>query len=239
MIKYTLLLLSSLCLFNIAVHANPLTARNTAANHKEEKDLGIGAIIGGLIGGPPGAIIGAAGGAWFGNKEKQKDIKFTKLEQDLIEKQAELAYLQSEFGELQSTFGEQLHKVNAEKHLGTLQDLSRGVSLTVYFRTNSAEIDAEIIPRIEKLASFIKQFPEIQLQLEAHADRRGHSNYNQQLSQQRAQAISQELIRAGLNSARIHAHAYGESEALATLGDDEGYVFDRRVNIHLTLHTEI
>ena len=39
-------------------------------------------------------------------------------------------------------------------------------------------------------------------------------------------------------SARIHAHAYGESEALSALGDDEGYVFDRRVNIHVTLHTE-
>lgn len=239
MIKYTLLILSSLCLFNIAVHANPLTDRNTAANHKEETGLGLGAIIGGLIGGPPGAIIGAAGGAWFGHKEKQEDIKLTKLEQELTEKQSELAYLQSEFQDLQSTFGEQLHKVKAEKRLGTLQDLSRGVSLTVYFRTNSAEIDAEIIPRIEKLASFIKQFPEIQLQLEAHADRRGHSNYNKQLSQQRAQTISQELIRAGLNSARIHAHAYGESEALSALGDDEGYVFDRRVNINLTLHTEI
>lgn len=239
MIKYALLLLGSLCLFNIAVHANPLTAGNTAANHKQETGLGIGAIIGGLIGGPPGAIIGAAGGAWIGNKEKQKDSKLTMLKQDLIEKKGELAYLQREFQDLQSTSAEQLHKVKMEKRLGTLQDVSRAVSLTVYFRTNSAEIDAAIIPRLEKLAGFLKQFPEIQLQLAAHADRRGHSSYNKQLSQQRAKAISRELVRAGLDSARIHAHAYGESEALAALGDDEGYVFDRRVNIHLTLNTEI
>ena len=239
MIKIVLLFLSSLCLFNIAVHANPLTARNTAADHKEEAGLGMGAIIGGLIAGPPGAIIGAAGGAWFGNKQEKKDSKLTLLEQRLIEKQAELAYLQNEFTGLQSTLGQKLQKVKTEKRFGALEDLSRGGSLTVYFRTNSAEIDAEIIPRITKLATFVKEFPEIQLQIEAHADRRGHSNYNKQLSKQRAQVISQELIRAGLDSTRIHAHAYGESEALSAIGDDEGYVFDRRVNIHLTLNTEI
>ena len=85
----------------------------------------------------------------------------------------------------------------------------------------------------------IKEFPEIQLQLEAHADRRGHHNYNIQLSKQRAQAIRQELIRSGLDPVRIHAHAYGESAALTAMGDEEGYIFDRRVNIHLTLNTEI
>jgi len=239
MTKITLLILGSLCLFNIAVHANPLTSRHTAASHKEETGLGMGAIIGGLIAGPPGAIIGAAGGAWFGHREKQKDIKLTSLEQGISKKEGELAYLQTELQTLQNSFGEQIHKVKVEKRLSALEDLSQGVSLTVYFRTNSAEIDAEILPRIEKLANFIKEFPEIQLQLEAHADRRGRSDYNKALSRQRAQIISQELIKAGVNPTRIHAHAYGESEALTALGDVEGYVFDRRVNIHLTLDTEI
>ena len=239
MIKYTLLILSSLCIFNIAVHANPLTSRNNAANHKEEAGLGIGAIIGGLIAGPPGAIIGAAGGAWFGNKEKQEDIKLSKLEQRITEKQGELVALESEFQQLQGAFGQQLQKVKMEKRVGALEQLSEGVSLTVYFRTNSAEMAVENIPRITKLAKFINNFPEIEIQLEAHADRRGDREYNKKLSEQRAQTISRELIAAGLDSTRIHSHAYGESEALSVLGDEEGYVFDRRVNIRLTLDTEI
>ncbi len=239
MIKYALVILGSLCIFNIAVHANPFTSRNTAANHKEEAGLGMGAIIGGLIAGPPGAIIGAAGGAWLGNKEKREDSKLSRLEQGLIEKQGELVALREEFQQMQGAFGQQLHKVKMEKHLGALEQLSQGVSLTVYFRTNSAEIDAEIIPRIRKLANFIKNFPEIQVQLDAHADRRGHKNYNKMLSEKRARIISQQLIEAGLDATRIHSHAYGESEALSAIGDNEGYVFDRRVNIHLTLDTEI
>jgi sortase system peptidoglycan-associated protein len=238
MIKVTLLLLSSLCLFNIAVHANPLTDRNTSADHKEEAGLGIGAIIGGLLAGPPGAIIGAAGGAWLGNKQAEKEKELKLLEQRLAEKDSELVFLQNEFSDLQSGFAQQVRKVKLEKRLGALKDLSRGVSLTVYFRSNSAEVDPEILARIKKLAHFLKEFPEIQIQLQAHADRRGHSDYNKKLSMKRAETITQQLIRAGLEPARIHAHAYGESRALSATGDVEGYVFDRRVNIQLTLNTE-
>lgn len=238
MIKVTALLLSSLCLFNIAVHANPLTDRNTSADHKEEAGLGLGAIIGGLIAGPPGAIIGAAGGAWLGNKQAGKESKLKLLEQRLTEKDSELAFLQNEFSDMQNGFSQKLHKVKMEKRISALEDLSRGVSLTVYFRSNSAEVDTEIIPHIEKLVHFIKEFPEIQIQLQAHADRRGHSDYNKKLSRDRADIITQQLIRAGLDPARIHVHAYGESRARSVIGDVEGYVFDRRVNIQLTLNTE-
>jgi outer membrane protein OmpA-like peptidoglycan-associated protein len=238
MIKLIVLTLSILCLFNIAVHANPLTDRNTAADHKEEAGLGMGAIIGGLIAGPPGAIIGAAGGAWFGNKQEKKDSKLALLEKKLLKKQTQLAYLENEFSELRSSHSKTLQKVSIEKRFPSLQDLSRAVSLTVYFRSNSAKVNAEIIPRINRLATFLKEFPEVQLQIEAHADRRGHSTYNKELSKQRAQVISHELISAGLDSSRIHAHSFGESRAISAIGDEEGYVFDRRVDIHLTLDTE-
>ena len=239
MIKYTFLILSSLCLFNTAVYANPTPTPEPQSNHKEQTGLGIGAIIGGLIGGPPGAILGAAGGAWFGNREKNEDIKLSELEKNLIEKQGELASLEDEFEQMHELFNSQLQKVKVEKHLGALEKLSQGVSLTIYFRTNSNSIDAEIISRIEKLGNFLKDFPEIQVQLSAHADQRGNEHYNQLLSTQRAKAIRQELIKAGLNTSRIYSHAYGESEALASIGDADGYVFDRRVSIELTLSTEI
>jgi outer membrane protein OmpA-like peptidoglycan-associated protein len=239
MIKYTLLILSSLCLFNIAVYANPPTDRDTPKNVKAGSGIGLGAIIGGLIAGPPGAIIGAAGGAWFDTKEDQEDIKLSELEKGLIEKQGELTSLQNEFQQLQGSYGRQLYKVKMEKHSVALEELSQGVSLAVHFRTNSAEIDSEIFPRIKKLANFIKDIPEIQVQLEAYADRRGSESYNKILSRQRAETISQALLKAGLDPSRIHSHAYGESAALSKPGDLEGYVFDRRVNIQLTLHTEI
>ena len=238
MLKYIILTLVTLCLFNITAYANPDSARTSAKKHKEEMGLGMGALIGGLIAGPPGAIIGAAGGAWFGNKEKEEDLKISSLEKRLIEKQGELAYLESQFGDLQSQYGQQLQKVSLEKRLTSLEHLSQGVSVTVYFRTNSAEIDEVIVERITKLAHFLKTFPEIQLQLEAHADQRGSEKHNKQLSQQRARTIETALIAAGLPAKQIRTYAYGESRAVAKETDQEGHVFDRRVNIYLTLDTE-
>jgi hypothetical protein len=52
----------ALCLFNIVAHADPVSHESETFKHKEELGIGIGAIIGGLIAGPPGAIIGMASG---------------------------------------------------------------------------------------------------------------------------------------------------------------------------------
>lgn len=239
MIKYTILVLSSLCIFNIAVYAGPTNTGNDKPGHKEETGLGIGALIGGLIAGPPGAIIGAAGGAWYGNREKHADNKITRLQRDLRNKQAELVALEQEFNQLQGIFGEQLQKVNFEPGHNALEALSQGVSLSVYFRTDSSDIDPENIPRISKLGNFIRTYPEIQVHLAAHADRRGTDTYNRKLSEKRAMRIRDYLLQSGLDRDRIHPYAYGEKEAMSAIGDTEGYVFDRRVDIQLSLETQI
>lgn len=237
MIKYIFISLSFLCLLNITVHADPVST--SQSKHKDEIGFGIGALIGGLIAGPPGAVIGAAGGAWYANKGDKKDVRISGLEKRLSEEQTESASLQKQLSKLQSQDIQTLQKVKLDSRSSALEALSRGVSLTVYFRTNSADIDTEIIARLERLADYLQHFPKIQLYLEAHADRRGNTLYNKQLSQQRAHTVERILIGAGLNRHRIHPYAHGESQALAAEGDQEGYVFDRRVSIQLTLNSEV
>ncbi|MFQ5658815.1 MAG: OmpA family protein [Gammaproteobacteria bacterium] len=237
MIKNVLIGLGLLFLFHTSAQAD--AGSIPSSRHKDEMGLGAGALIGGLIAGPPGAVIGAAGGAWFGNREAKKDIKIATLEKRLTEKQTDLAYLQTRLTELQSEYGSEMKKVKLDNRLPLLHELTRGVSLIVYFRTNRANIEPEIIPRIARLAGFLRNFPEIKLRIEAYADRRGREQYNQQLSGRRAQAVEDELIGDGLQRNRISSRAYGESRALAAEGDREGYVFDRRVIVHLTLDSEV
>jgi len=236
MMKYICIGLGFLCLFNIAAHAGTVT--NQVSGHKEEIGLGLGALLGGLIAGPPGAIVGAAGGAWLGDKESREDSHIAGLEERLLLKNTELAYLQGEFSDLESRHNRELHKVKLDNRISALEELSRGISLTIYFRTNQTNINPDIIPRIKRLARYLQDFPEIQIHLEGHADRRGPYARNKVLSQHRAQSVVSELIRAGLKENRIHVHAHGESQAAATDGDLEGYIFDRRVNIHLSIDTE-
>ena len=217
-----------------------MAAENTpAASNKETVGFGIGALIGGLIAGPPGVVIGAAGGTLFGNHSAERDNTIADLEKRLQDKTIEFGHLQNEFANAQSEYAQTLHKVNLENKQAALKELSEGVSFQVFFRTDKANIDPILYPHIQELVALIREFPEIKVQLEAYADRRGKSEYNMTLSLSRAVAVQAELIKAGLPIERIQRHAYGESRARAGEKDYEGYVFDRRVDIHLTLDTEV
>lgn len=236
--KHTLLVAAILFLFNAAAFAEPAEAVPEDQGHKEEIGLGIGAVIGGLIGGPPGAIIGAAGGAWYGNRRDREDVETDNLQADLQKEQTRVAYLQNQLTELRGDFGREMQKVKLEDRTTALEQLSEGVSLTVYFRTDSTQVDKDMLSRIERLAGFLKDYPEIQLHLEGHADRRGSEDYNRELSRKRAQSVREALLAAGVDPARIHSHAYGESAAEQPVDDREGLIFDRRVNIVLNLNTQ-
>jgi outer membrane protein OmpA-like peptidoglycan-associated protein len=237
MFKQILQMTLALSLFVSQAYAMELP--RSPATNKENTGFGIGAIIGGLLAGLPGIVIGAAGGTWFGAHDSEKDDKIAALAKRLQDKEVELAYLQSEFSRTRSKFASDLQNVKLEKGKTALEQLSNGISLAIYFRTNSADITPETLPRIKRLVTFIGQFPEIHLQLEGHADRRGSNAHNMRLSQKRINTVKNELVNAGFLLQHIHTHAYGETQA-ATGGDDiEGFIFDRKVIIQLTLDTEV
>jgi outer membrane protein OmpA-like peptidoglycan-associated protein len=236
-IKKIIVGISCLGLIHAAAIAGPDSAK-AGSRRQEVAGLGLGAVIGGLIAGPPGAIIGAAGGAWYGDRQTRKAMHTAALETRLIEKQAELAQLQAEFAELESSHGRELQRVKLDQRASALEQLSNGVSFTVLFRTNSAALNPEFTQRVERLAQYLRAFPEIQLHLEAHADPRGATGYNLRLSEQRAEAVMQALVQAGLAAERVHMHAYGETMARSAAGDAEGQAFDRRVTLQLSLDTE-
>ena len=117
------------------------------------------------------------------------------------------------------------------------RSLGNGISFSIYFRTNDTGIDPVLNTHIHDLVKLIRDVPEIRVQLEAHADERGLLSYNMQLSHNRARAVQAELINAGLAAARIQKYAYGETRARTKVIDQDNYVFDRRVDIKLTLDT--
>ncbi|MEX2366466.1 MAG: OmpA family protein, partial [Pseudohongiellaceae bacterium] len=147
--------------------------------------------------------------------------------------------MEKQFSDLQRQFGNELQRVSASNKLSSLEDLSKGVSLAVHFRTGSAEIHRDTLPRIGQLAAFLQQYPEIRLLVEAHTDTRGDTDYNRELGQERARSVQSALVKAGISSNRILAHSYGASKAAAPATDLDGTAFDRRVDIILTLDNRI
>ena len=185
--------------------------------------FGIGALVGGLVGGPIGAVVGAAGGAYFAEQDAAKDRTIDDLEVKLDERKSELAVLKSDFEQTQVAL------------TGNAQILERSpqtpLSLPVYFRTDSADIDASLVPHLEQLGAYLKSYPDLKVRLEGYSDRRGHADYNLTLSQRRIGEIRTLLEEQGIAPNRILGVAYGETRARAAAGDTDAMVFDRAVII--------
>jgi len=64
---------------------------------------------------------------------------------------------------------------------------------------------------LDKLIETLIDNPNVTIELNVHTDSRDTEEYNQDLSQKRAQVVVQYLIEKGIESARLSAKGYGES----------------------------
>ena len=193
------------------------------------KGLGIGALVGAIVGGPIGALVGAAGGAYFAESDAAKNTAIDDLEVKLDARDSELAELKSDFEQTQVAMSGNREILEPALERGPGAPLS----LPVYFRTDSDEVDASLRPHLERLVAFLKSYPHLEVRLEGYSDRRGASDYNLTLSQRRIGAIRRILEDEGIESKRILAIAYGEARAKAPIGDGDAMVYDRAVVISI------
>jgi peptidoglycan-associated lipoprotein len=84
----------------------------------------------------------------------------------------------------------------------------------IYYDFNRSDIRADAALELDKLIKLMKDNPTVWLEIGSHTDSRGNDQYNQWLSQSRANAAVQYLIDRGVNKNRIDAKGYGESSLL-------------------------
>ncbi|MDC8003365.1 OmpA family protein [Aureisphaera galaxeae] len=107
----------------------------------------------------------------------------------------------------------QLDRNKVEVQVGT--DIGPLLNLSpIYF-----DFDKDIIKRISemelaKVVSYMKDNPNISLEVGSHTDSRGSDTYNQRLSEMRAAATVRYIIAQGIDSNRISSKGYGESRLL-------------------------
>ena len=80
----------------------------------------------------------------------------------------------------------------------------------IYYNFNDASIRPDAKVDLDALASFLSQYPDVEIELSSHTDSRGGSRYNKRLSQKRAENAVAYLIREGLPANRLVAVGYGE-----------------------------
>ena len=120
-----------------------------------------------------------------------------------------------------------------------LQDLQakqtdRGMVVTlgdVLFNTGRAELLPASRMSMEKLATFFKDHPEQRATIEGYTDSVGTAEYNQSLSERRAQSVQAALVALGVPSDRLSTRAYGEEQPVASNDTSAGRQLNRRVEI--------
>ena len=66
-------------------------------------------------------------------------------------------------------------------------------------------------PSLDELSAIMKSNPSIRIQLSSHTDCRGTTEYNQELSEKRAQSAVEYLVSVGIPARRLEAQGFGES----------------------------
>ncbi len=103
----------------------------------------------------------------------------------------------------------------------------------ITFAFNRAEVRAEFEPGIRQLAQTLSRHPGMWVDVVGHADAVGGDAYNQQLSEQRANAVVALLRRYGADPRRLGASGMGEWEPVASNSTEWGRAQNRRVELRI------
>lgn len=109
-----------------------------------------------------------------------------------------------------------------------MKDLSSAL-----FAFDKFDISPKAQTILNDVATWLKKNPQMKCELSGHTDGKGSVAYNQKLSEQRAQAVYDYLVKAGVSSDNLTWKGYGKSEPIATNDTAEGRQLNRRVELRL------
>lgn len=103
----------------------------------------------------------------------------------------------------------------------------------MFFATNKTKILSTSEESLTELAEYLTRTPDIRIRIIGHTDNVGKDAANQKLSEGRANAVREDLIKRGIDPARIEAEGRGESQPIDTNETEEGRQNNRRVEIEI------
>lgn len=110
---------------------------------------------------------------------------------------------------------------------------------TVNFEFNSANLTPMAKSNIDKLTTVFKSNPDTNINVYGYTDSKGSDEYNQTLSERRANAVISYLVAQGVSRSRLFAMGRGEQEPLASNDTDTGRAKNRRVEFAITANEKM
>ena len=134
---------------------------------------------------------------------------------------------------------------NAEKALAEINpdniralDIATALNMQIInFDTASSHIPEANKSILDQAAALMKRAPQVKLTVKGHTDAVGHAATNKTLSQKRAQAVVDYLVKQGVDPAQLQAVGYGQEQPIADNSTANGQFKNRRIEFEV-LNTE-
>lgn len=127
---------------------------------------------------------------------------------------------------------ERMVVVSAAKMASSIETTGRIALYGIFFDFDSATIKPESQPTLEQMAKLLGDMPEMKLLVVGHTDNVGGIDYNQKLSQSRADSVVKELVvRHGIAPDRLKPMGAGLMAPVASNRTDDGRAKNRRVEL--------
>jgi len=181
-----------------------------------------GALTGGAVGAGVGALIGSKGG----NAGRGALIggAIGALSGGLI-------------GNYMDRQAEELEKVADTQRTGD------GIIVTmrdkILFDIDSAALKPQSAAGLDKIAGVLNKYPKTMITVAGHTDNTGRADYNQKLSERRANAVKFALAERGVAGERVTAMGFGLDQPVASNATPEGRAENRRVELHIVPDEEL
>jgi outer membrane protein OmpA-like peptidoglycan-associated protein len=103
----------------------------------------------------------------------------------------------------------------------------------IFFKFNKAAIMAISFEMLKEVGQALKDHPELNVRIEGHTDSKGSDKYNLKLSDRRAKAVRNFLLKQGIGAERMVAIGYGETKPIEDNETEEGRDVNRRVEFNI------
>jgi len=110
---------------------------------------------------------------------------------------------------------------------------------SVLFQTAQSTLSNAVYNSLDKLTTILNKYPETNLEIAGHTDSKGTDEYNQGLSERRAEAVANYLVSRNISRSRIVTRGYGERYPKYSNNTEEGRAGNRRVEFQITANDQM
>jgi OOP family OmpA-OmpF porin len=112
-----------------------------------------------------------------------------------------------------------------------VNDVGCWILKNVQFDTNKATVKQKYFYRLDEAVVVMNKNPSMSVEIQGHTDNVGTAEYNQKLSERRAQAVLEYFVGKGIDGSRLTAVGFGFADPVASNDTEAGRYQNRRVQL--------